>query len=164
MAERSQRIAQFVRQSGQELVFAAVRFLQCVGVSLEFVTLDGDLLPLTVEVEKYIRFAAQNVGFDRFVDEVDRAGLIATKAALAVGTTRRHEYYRNPPGAFVTAHQLGQLEAVQSGHLHVDERQRDVVSKQKFEGFVARARLQQHQPVAAKQCFQRQEIFLQIVD
>jgi signal transduction histidine kinase len=92
------------------------------------------------KLEKYIRLAAQNVGFDRLEDEVDRAGLIATKAPLAIGVSRRHEYYRNPPTAFVSAHQFGQLEAVQAGHLHIDERQRDVVLKQKFEGFVSRAR------------------------
>ena len=151
VAKRRERIAQFVRQGGQEFVLAAVGFLQRLGVCLEFVALRGDLLSLPVKLEKDVRLAAQNVGFDRLLDEIDGAGLVAAKAPLAVGVAGRHEDDRNAPRAFVAAHQLGQLEAVHAGHLHVDQRQRHVVLKQKLERLVAGARLQQHEAVAAQQ-------------
>ena len=47
-SERRQRIAQFVRQGRQELVFAPVRFLSARRQCLQFVALGGDLLALTV--------------------------------------------------------------------------------------------------------------------
>ncbi len=89
VAKRRERIAQLVRQGGQELVLAAVGLLQRLGLRLELVALRGDLLALTVELEEHVRLAAQNVGLDRLVDEVDGAGLVAAKAALAVGRCRR---------------------------------------------------------------------------
>ena len=143
--ERGQRIAQFVRQRGQKLILAPVGLLQRLGLRLQRVALGGDLLALAIEFEKHVGLAAQNIGFDRLVDEIDRAGLIAAETALRVGVAGGDENDRNMAGALVAAHQLGQFEAVQARHLHVDQRQRDVVLQQKLKRLVAGARLQQHQ-------------------
>src|SRR6202012_3165425 len=97
VAKRGERVAQFVRQRGEKLILAAVGLFQRVGTGLELVALGGDLLPLAVPLEKYVRLAAPDVRFDRFVNEVDSPGFIAAKAPLAVGVARRYEDDRHPP-------------------------------------------------------------------
>ena len=64
----------------------------------------------------------------------------------------------------VPAHEFGQLEAVHLGHLHVEQGQGNVVLQEQLQRFGAGARLQQHESVATQQAFQRQQVFLEIVD
>jgi hypothetical protein len=54
-------------------------------------------LALAIQVEEDIGLAAQDVGLDRLLDEVDRACFIAAEAALVVGAARGHEDDRDMP-------------------------------------------------------------------
>ena len=64
----------------------------------------------------------------------------------------------------VPAHQLGQLEPVHLRHLHVDDRERDVVGEEHLERLGARAGPQEHGVVAAQQRLERDEVLLPVVD
>ena len=66
--------------------------------------------------------------------------------------------------ALAAAHQLGQLEAVHLRHLHVEERQRDVVRPAAARAPRARARRQHLDVVAAQQRRQREQVLLEVVD
>ena len=127
IAQWRQRIAQLVGQGRQELILPAVGFPQRLGLRLQLVALFGDLLALPIQLEEHLGLAAQDVRLDRLLNEVDGAGLVAAKPALVVGAAGGHENDRNPSRALGAAHQFGQLEAIQARHLHVDQRQRDVV-------------------------------------
>jgi hypothetical protein len=86
-AQRRDGIAQFVGQHGQEAVLVAIGPAQ--GLGGPPVRRAGfDLLALLVEVEEHVGLAAQDVGLDRLLDEVDGPGLIASEAALASARRR----------------------------------------------------------------------------
>ena len=86
------------------------------------------------------------------------------EAALPVGAAGGHEDYRDMARAFVAAHIFGQFEPVHAGHLDVEQGERDIVDQQQFQRFLARTGLQTDQPVALEQRFERQQIFLKVVD
>ena len=88
IADRRERIAQLMGERCEKLVLAPVRLRQRLGVGLQFVALSGDLMALLVELEEHTGLAAQDVRLDRLVEEVDRAGLVAAKSALAIGALR----------------------------------------------------------------------------
>ena len=143
--KRRQGIAQFVGEDGEELVLAAVGLLQRQRVGFQFLVLRGDLLALAGQLEEHVGLAPEDVGLDRLLQEIDGAGLIAAEAPAPVGDAGRDEDDRHPPRALRAAHRLGQLEAVHVRHLHVEQRQRDVVGQQQFQGLDARSRLQERQ-------------------
>jgi hypothetical protein len=62
------------------------------------------------------------------------------------------------------AHQLGKVEAVQFGHLHVDEGQRHLVLEQQFKGALARFGLEDLSVAGPEQGLERQEIFRAVVN
>ncbi len=64
----------------------------------------------------------------------------------------------------MAAHGLGQFEPVHFRHLHIEQGQGHVVFQQQLQRLFARGRLQQDQALAAQQHFQRQQVFLQVVD
>ena len=82
--------------------------------------LQAQLEALPVKLEEHVDPAAQDVGFDRLTDEVDGADLVAEETALHVGVASSHKNDGSPAGAFVAAHQFGQLEAVETRRLLVD--------------------------------------------
>jgi hypothetical protein len=65
--------------------------------------------------------------------------------------------------AFGAAHQLGELEAVHHRHLHVEQRERDVVHEQELERLEARLGAEDLEPVAAQQRLERVEVLLDVV-
>lgn len=132
---------------------------ECVGARLQFVPLRRDLLALAIKFEEDIRLAAKDIGFDRLVDEVDRASLITTEAALPVGGSRCNEDDWNAPRALIPAHQLRQFEAVQPRHLHVDQSQGDPMSQKQLARLVAGPSLQDGKSVASEQRLQRESRF-----
>ena len=150
-------------QDGQELVLAAVGRPQLGGVGFEFVALAQHLAALIEEVEEDLGLAAQDVGFDRLLNEVHRPGLIAAEASLVVRAARRDEDDGHVARPRRSPHVFGQLEAVHAGHLHVEQRQGDVMREQQFQRLVAGAGLEERQAVAPKQGLEREQIFLQIV-
>ena len=99
--------------------------------------LQAQLEALPVKLEEHVDPAAQDVGFDRLTDEVDGADLVAEETALHVGVASSHKNDGSPAGAFVAAHQFGQLETVETRRLLVDQRQRGLVAQQNFERLVA---------------------------
>ena len=121
-------------------------------------------LTLPMQLEEHVGLAPQDVRLDRLVEEVDRAGLVALEHAVLVARAGGDEDDRHVARALAAAHQLGQLEAVHLRHLHVEQRQRDVVHEQQLERLGARARLQQLDVVAAQQRRQREQVLLEVVD
>ena len=85
-------------------------------------------------------------------------------SAVLVAAAGGHEDDRHVPGALAAAHELGQLEAVHVGHLHVDQSQRHVVRQQELQGLAAGARLQELEVGSPQQRLQREQVFGKVVD
>ncbi|MNH98799.1 hypothetical protein D3C73_515490 [compost metagenome] len=163
-AERHYRVAQLMAQHGDEVVFAAVRRAQGVGVGLQFIALGENLPALAIEVDEDVRLAAQDVGFDRFLDEVDGPGLIAPEPSLQIGASRRDEDDGDVARVHIAAHELGQLKTVHAWHLHVHQGQGDIVDQQQLQRLVARAGLQADDVLPLQQRLQREQVFFKVVD
>src|SRR5882672_11140038 len=101
-------------EQSEKFILSDIGFLECLGLKLQRVPLRRYLLALPVEFEKYIRFTAQNIRLDRLMDEIDGACLVTTEAPLGIGISGGHEDDGDMAGTLITAHQLGQFEAVQS--------------------------------------------------
>ena len=102
--------------------------------------------------------------FDGLVEEVDRAQLVSLEQPVLIARSGRDEHDGDVPRALGAPHQLRELEAVQLRHLHVDERERDVVDQKQLERLRARARLQELHIVATEQGRQREQVLLHVVD
>lgn len=61
--------------------------LRCLAQRLrlccQFISLQSELLSLTIELEENLGLAAQDIRFDRLLNEIDCSRLIALKAALS---------------------------------------------------------------------------------
>ena len=118
----------------QRLLLAA-RSLQRVDLALQ-------RLALAVQVdEDAAPCCCTACGVQRLVQEVDRAALVALEGVVQLAAGGADEDDRDVPRALGAAHQLGQLEAVHAGHLHVEDRQRELVLQQQRQRLLARARL-----------------------
>ena len=124
-----------------------------------------ELLLLPMQLEEHVRLVPQDVRLDRLVEEVDRAGFVALEHAVLVARAGGDEDDRHVARALAAAHQLGELEAVHVGHLHVEQRQRDVVRRA-----AARAPRRRSAPCSsstssrAQQRREREEVLLEVVD
>src|SRR5690606_2694655 len=74
-------VAQLMPEHSQEFILAAVRLAQCLRDGFQLVALAGNLFALPVQVEEYVGLAAQDVGFDGFLNEINCARFITAKAA-----------------------------------------------------------------------------------
>jgi hypothetical protein len=154
---RAERIAQIVAEYGREHLVEPQRFRPLVQFAHE-------LLLLAIELKEDVRLVAQDVRLDRLVEEIDRAALVALEHAVLIAHAGGQEDDRHMAGPLAAAHQLGQLEAVHVGHLHVEQRQRHVVRQQQIERLRAGTRQQRLDVVRAHQRRQREEVLLQVVD
>ena len=148
----------------EEFIFQTIRRPQRFGVPLaqrqqsrvflggdsQFIPLADHFLPLTIELEEHFCLAPQDVRLDRFTNKVDRSGFVAAESALRTRATRRHKDNRDASRSFGAANEFRQLKPVHLGHLHVDQREGDVVLQQQFQGVAAGAGLEQHQILAAQ--------------
>ena len=110
---RSERVPQIVSEDADEHLVETERL--------------RDLPALARQLEEHVRLALQDMRIDRLEQEVDGAGLIALEHALRITGPGSYEDDRHALGSLNPAHQLGELEAVHHGHLHVKQCQRHVV-------------------------------------
>ncbi len=164
IAKRCKWVAKLMGKSGQELVLAAVRFLQRLGLGLKLVPLLLDLLALTIEFEKDLCLMAQHIGLDRLLDKIHGSRFISLEAAALARAAGGNKDDRDAAGSLIAAHQFGKLKTVEARHLDVYQGERDIILKEDFERLVAGAGFQKIQVVATKQRFERQEVFFEIVD
>src|SRR6202020_1612848 len=133
-------------------------------IGLALAALSSDLVTLLVELKEHTGLAAQNIRLDWLVQEVHGASFVPAESALTIGSSRSEKNDRRPAGALGSPHQLGKLVAIHLGHLHIENGERDVVFEEQLQRFGSGARLEHHKPVAAQKAFQRQQVFLKIVD
>ena len=100
----------------------------------------GELTALAGEVENTLTLLVRICGSSRLVEEVDRAALVAAKHALLIARARGDEDDRHVLRALGAAHELGELEAVHLGHLHVEQREAERRGRAQLERFGTRAR------------------------
>jgi hypothetical protein len=75
---------------------------------------------------------------------------------MLVVRARRDEDDRHLLRALGAAHQLSELETVHVRHVHVEQRQGNIVRQQQLESLAARARAQNIHIVPLQQCGQRE--------
>jgi hypothetical protein len=124
----------------------------------------SELLALTVELEEHVGLVLENVRLDRLVDEVDRPRLVALEHALRLARARGDENDRDVAGTLATAHQLGQLQSVHLGHLHVEKGEREVMDEQELECFRSGLRGKRIDVLALQKRGQREQVVLEVID
>ena len=95
------------------------------------------LLALPIEFEENFGLAAQDIGLDWLLDKIDGASLVTLETALSIRRAGRHENDGDAPGFLVAPHKLGKLEAVKARHLHVDQRQGNIILQEDLKGLIA---------------------------
>ena len=153
---------QFVEAQGgaqltQQTFAFFLRVVQANDLQVEFTS-------LAVQLDEDRDLAAQHVRFDRLQEVVDSAGLVALKHTLVVARPGGDEDDRHASCALGAPHQFGEFKTVHPGHLHVEQRQTDVVNEQQFKGFFARLRREDLDLVRLEQRTHRQQVFLKVVD
>src|ERR1700733_1486614 len=121
-------------------------------------------MALTVELEKNTSLTPQNIRLDWLVEEIDRPGLVALKAALMISRSGGDKDDRDAARSLGSTHELGEFIAVHFRHLNIENGERDVILQQQFQRRGSGAGFQQDQPVATQEALQRQKVFLKIVD
>ena len=121
-------------------------------------------LPVPVELEEDLRLARQQLRRDRLVEEIHRAGLVAAETPALIRCAGRHEDDGDAARTFAAAHQLREFEAVDLGHLHVQDGERDLVLQHQLQGLARGTRLQHLHGVRLEQRRQCQQVLRQIVD
>jgi len=96
--------------------------------------------------------------------EIDGAGFIATETPRHARGAGGNEDDRDMPRAIVDAHDLGEFEAVDAGHLDIEESEGIVMDQHELESFLAAARRVEVQPLALEQRNQRKQVFFEIID
>ncbi len=124
----------------------------------------GELLALAPQLDEGVDLVPQDARIDGLRQEVDRAGFVAVEDALRAVRAGGHEDDGDAPRAFGPAHQLGELEAVHVGHLHIEDGERELVLEQQLERLVARGRRGDRQPVLAQQRLEGDEVLVDVVD
>ena len=88
----------------------------------------ADKLGLTlIEFEKHPDLGEQDLRDEGLGDKIHRSSLIAPEHVGIIGIDRGQKYDGNTPGPFIASQQVGQLVAVHYRHLHVEDRQGEVV-------------------------------------
>ena len=123
-----------------------------------------DLPPLAIELDEDAHLATDRERIERLEEEVDRASLVAAEHARALPAHRRDEDDGDVPRALHPAHELRELEPVHLGHLHVEQRQREVVAEQQLEGLLAGASAVHFDVLVTQESLERNEVVLAIVD
>src|SRR5690606_25881216 len=142
-------------------VFATSSLLERNGMRGQFVALRGQQLSLKIEFVEYIDFAAQDIRFDRFLNEVDSPSLVTLEPPGSVDGTSGDKDDGYATTSFVPAHELSEFIAAEARHLNVDERQSNVVLQKQFQCLVARARPEEQQVIALQQRVEGKQVFLE---
>jgi hypothetical protein len=128
--DRGQRVAELVRQHREELVLAAARLLQ-LGRALgdpqfEVAVQALELACLAMQLDEDPHLGAQDFRHDGHRDVVDGAVLVALEPVELGERDAGDKDDRGLSKARVLAHHRRQLEAVELGHDHVDQHDREL--------------------------------------
>ena len=91
-------------------------------------------LALAEQLHEDVDLGAEDVRVERLEDVVDGAELVAAEDIRLAARQRGEEDDRRVAGAVALADQAGGLEAVEVGHLHVEQHDREVRVQQMTEG------------------------------
>ena len=144
-------------EHGRERLVQTQRALQLLELGL-------DAPALRIELDEDPDLAAEHDGIERLVQEIHAAGLVTPERAHGILRRRRHEDDRDRARAFRPAHQLGELEAVHSGHAHVDQSERDLMHEQQLERLVTGARVEQFEVRTREHRPDGSEVLRHVVD
>ncbi len=163
-----------VRQRGPDLIRLglgeeAVALLAlapelCQLLLLQQLRLASQLLALLVQLDEHRHLRAQDLGVERLEDVVDRARRIAAEHLLLVLGDRGDEDDRHVPRAFALLDQRRSLEAVELGHLHVEQDHGDLVPQQLPQRILAGMRIDQVLAERLQDALEREQVLGPIVD
>jgi hypothetical protein len=124
-----------------------------------------DLLVLLPELDEDRNLGAQDLRVERFEHVVDRADLVAAEDVPLLFRECGQEDDRDEARPLALLDHLGDLEAVEVGHLDVEQDHREVVSvQQAAERLCAGARADELVPERLEDRLQREEVLGPIVD
>ena len=100
------------------------------------------LEPLTTEVQidEHTHLRPEDVRVERFEQVVDRAVRVPLEHVRRVAADRRDEHDRHRAQAWMRLDERRGLEAVDAGHLHVEQHDGELVGEQALEGLFTRGR------------------------
>ena len=111
-----------------------------------------------------ISLRAQHGRVERLEHVVDGAGGITAEDLLLVLRDRGDEDDRDVARACALLDQRCRLEAVQLGHLHVEQDHRNVVAQQLSQRILARVRMEERLPERLEDCLEREQVLGAVVD
>src|SRR5207244_6178414 len=117
-----------------------------------------------VEGEERGHARAQHVGIERLEEIVDGAGGVAAEDVLALLRDRGDEDDRDVARAQPPLDQRSRREAVEAGHLHVEEDQRELALEQRAQGVLPGADADQVEAERLENRLERDEVFAPVVD
>ena len=153
----AQGVAQIVRKQRAEHFVQAQR----LGPLLELLS---ELLALAVELEEHIGLVLENVRLDGLVDEVDGSRFVAFEHALRLAGAGGDENDRYMARTLAAAHELGELEAVHVGHLHIEKGEREVMDEQELESLRPGLGAKGIDVLALQERGQREQVVLEVID
>src|SRR5205814_4238542 len=103
-------------------------------------------LPLLVQLDEDGALRTQHVRVERLQEVVDRTGGVAAKDLLLVRRDGGEEDDRDRSRPLALFDQRRGLEAVEPGHLHVQQDQRDLIDEQSAQSLFSRGCKQQVLP------------------
>jgi hypothetical protein len=124
----------------------------------------ADLPRRVVEVEEDLDLRPQQVRVVRLEDVVDRAGLVAAVDVVALLGDRRDEDDRDVARLLAALDVLGGLEAVELGHLDVEQDERELVVQQPAQRLLARRDADQAARQRLEHGLERQQVLRPVVD
>jgi hypothetical protein len=131
---------------------------------LEQYRLLPELLVLLVQLDEDRDLGQEDLRIERLEDVVDSARRVAAKDLLLVLRDRRYEDDRHVTRALALLDQRRGLEAVELGHLHVEEDHGDLVAEELPERLVAGVRVQQRLSERREDAFEREQVLRPVVD
>ena len=96
--------------------------------------------------------------------EVDGAAFVTLEESMLVARAGGDENDGHLAGALAAAHELGELESVHLGHLHIEQGQSDIVNQQQLQRLAPGACREYLEIGSLQQRGQRQQVFLEIID
>jgi hypothetical protein len=119
---------------------------------------------LSVQVDEHGDLGAEDHRVVRLEDVVDGAGSVAAEDMVSFLADGRDEDDRDAPGAFPLPDQLGGLEAVHVGHLHVQEDQRELLVEEMPQSLLARPCHDEVQVERGQHSLERDEVLALVID
>ena len=126
--------------------------------------LAAQLRVLAVQLDEDRDLGAKDVRVERLRQVVDGTARIAAEDVLLLRRDRRQEDDRDRARLLPLLDERGRLEAVEAGHLDVEQDHRDVVDEQLAQRGLAGTRANQVLPERLDDRLQRDEVLLQVVD